>query len=190
MAAPRSFWQIDAVGIGACLAACAAWYFLGLRPLSEAKEHRIALSAELTARQGRLADLEKSLAAERGRLARLASSVSDGQVQLKTLESLNERLASLGELASECDLRVDEIKPGSAAPLRHYTAVPIRLAGTGAFPQAAIFFHSLQERFRDVGVAGFDLKGEPEATDKPPTFSIQLLWYAAPDAAAAKGARP
>jgi Tfp pilus assembly protein PilO len=172
-------WRLDATGIGVCAALAVAWYFLGLAPLTDAKHDRVHLEDDLARAQERLDALDAAAVQKRSRLAELRTEYKSKDIKLETVAQLNERLARLSELAVRYKLKVDELKPGPSFAAPHYTAVPIRLAGHGTYPQCAQFFHALQEDQRDMGVAAFELRGEPEAPDKPPSFGVQLLWYAA-----------
>jgi Tfp pilus assembly protein PilO len=181
-----ALWHIDAAGIALCAALGALWYFGGLQPLSAAAESREALQAQLSEQDAKLQDANNLRAAHRRTLSKLEEQIHSGQVTLQRLEQLNSRIATLTTLAQSHDLRVDEIRPGAPVVLSRYITVPIRLAGTGSYSDAARFVHALHSELRDLGVAGFELRAEPEAPDKTPTFAFSLLWYAAPGGAPAQ----
>jgi Tfp pilus assembly protein PilO len=178
-------WRIDGIGVGICGALAVAWYFLGLAPLTNAKQDRARLEESFARTQDRLGAMEANAAQKLTQLGALREQLKSKAIKLESVAQLNERLARLSDLAVRFKLNVDELKPGTPYAAPHYTAVPIRLAGHGSYPQCAQFFHALQQEQRDVGVAAFELRGEPEAADKPPSFGVQLLWYAAPEPARA-----
>jgi Tfp pilus assembly protein PilO len=175
-------WKIDGIGLAICGALGVAWYFLGLVPLTDAKHQRASLEDALTRTQDRLAALDAGAEQRSAFLGALHEQLRSKDIKLEHVAQLTERLARLSDLAVRFKLNVDELKPGPAFAAPHYTAVPIRLAGHGSYPQCAQFFHALQQEQRDVGVAAFELRGEPEAADKAPSFGVQLLWYAEPEA--------
>jgi Tfp pilus assembly protein PilO len=184
--APAPLWTIDLAGIGTCALLAACWYLLGLQPLSDARAARTALETELLARTTKQESLTAAQSKQKGVLDRLLGDVAAASIHLEGEDQINARLRSLAEWALAGNLRLDELRPGAAASFQHYTGVPIRLAGTGSYDAVARFLHTIHEKHRDVGVIGLELRGEPEASDKPPTFAIQLLWYAAPKLPAPK----
>ena len=75
--------------------------------------------------------------------------------------------------------------------------VPIKLAGTGSYPDLARFLHSLRETFRDTAITTLKLTAQPAAPNPartsenvPAAFTIDLAWYAAPAGSADAPANP
>jgi hypothetical protein len=182
-------WQIDAAGAAACAALGALWYFAGLQPVSEAAASREALTIELSARDSTLDGLFQARSTHQRIADKLSRDIESGSVKLRPAEHVNARIAELNTLAARHHLRIDEVRPGAPATLSRYVTVPIRLAGAGTYAQCSGFLHALRGDLRDMGVAGFELRGEPEAPDKPPTFAFTLVWYAAPASPPAHQAR-
>jgi Tfp pilus assembly protein PilO len=182
-------WQIDTIGLGVCAALAGLWYCAGVHPVSEAAASREVLQTELAERDAKLDGLMASRAAHQRLATKLSDQIEAGSVQLKPVEHVNARIAELNALAVRHGLRIDEVRPGAPATLPRFITVPIRLAGTGNYAECSQFLHTLRSDLRDMGVAGFELRGEPEAPDKPPSFAFTLLWYAAPAAPPARPAR-
>jgi Tfp pilus assembly protein PilO len=179
----RSLLQVDAIGIAICLACAGAWYLLGWSPLTEAKASRQFLAEQAAERESKLAEMEDRRRLHQERLQALDLQISEVRQPLEPAEHINSRLKTVTDMASECTLRIDEIRPGSATVLEHYTGVPIRVSGEGGYAAATRFMHEVQKRYRDIGVTGFELRGEPQAPEKPTTFVVDLLWYAKPHGA-------
>jgi Tfp pilus assembly protein PilO len=184
-----ALWQIDAVGLGVCAALGAVWYFAGLQPVSQAAASRETLEAQLSERDTRLSELFSSRSTHQRTVTVLEEKIQAGSVNLRPVDDVNTRISELNTLAVRHDLRIDEVRPGAPVTLPRYVTVPIRLAGTGSYAECSRFMHALRSELRDIGVAGFDLRGEPEAPDKPPTFAFTLVWYAAPAAPPARPSR-
>ena len=184
-----ALWQIDALGLGVCAALGALWYFAGLQPVSQAAASRETLEAQLTERDTRLSELFASRSTHQRAAASLEEKIHAGSVNLRPVGDVNTRVAELNTLAVRHHLRIDEVRPGAPLTLQRYVTVPIRLGGRGTYAECSRFLHALRTELRDMGVAGFDLRGEPEAPDKPPTFVFTLVWYAAPAAPPAHPAR-
>jgi Tfp pilus assembly protein PilO len=183
---PKPIWYLDIAGVAACALLCVGWYMVGLSPLSDAKAARVALEAELgehTEQQRKLLETKRR---QEEQLLTLRERIEKAATTLEPASQINNRIRALTELAAPYGLRLDEVRPGDVAFLEHYTGVPIRIAGQGSYEQVARFLHGLHGKYKDVGITGMDLRGEPEAPDKPPTFVVQLLWYATPQAAPKK----
>ena len=176
----KSLWQVDAAGLAICAACAGAWYMLGVAPLSEARATRETLVEEREFRRARLAETDGKKKLHEERLAALQEQIQAERTPLEPADHINSRLKSVTELAARCRLRIDEIRPGSAAVLEHYTGVAIRVSGEGSYAAVTMFLHEVKTRYRDLGVTGFDLRGEPQAIDKPALFTVDLLWYAQP----------
>ena len=178
--APLPLWALDLLGLAACAALGAGCYFMGIAPLDRAREARAALEVTLADRADQRQQLADSKRRQEAHLLSLRQNIEQAAITLEPADNINTRLRALTELAGGHTLRLDEIRPGNPAPLEHYTGVPIRIAGQGRYADVARFLHAVHQEFRDVGITGLDLRGEPEATDKPPTFAVHLLWYAEP----------
>lgn len=182
-------WRIDAAGLAVCALLGAIWYFAGLKPLSDARAEHDVLQEQLTDRGGALEERSGERTARLRQVAAMKTKIDSGKVKLQNVDQLNKRIAEISALAGQAHLRVDELRPGAPVALRRYTTVPVRLDGTGSFPECVRFLHDLHEQFHDTGVVGFELRGEPEAPDKPSTFVLNLVWYADPPLPTARPVR-
>lgn len=174
--------RIDAIGCAVCAALAGLWYFAGVHPLSEARAARESARTLLCDRDAQIAELYASRSAFQKSLRDMQERLNTGQVQLQPPEQVNTRIDQLTQLAAACNLRVDQIKPESPTVLAKYTTIQIRLEGAGSWADAARFLHRLKEKHPDNGITGFELRGEPEASDKVPHFAFSLIWYAQPPA--------
>jgi Tfp pilus assembly protein PilO len=175
-------WHLDAAGVAACAVIAAGWYMGGVAPLRDAKQARLTLETELADHTSQQKQLLETKRRQEEQLLSLRDKIEKAATRLEPAAVINSRIRQLTELAESFGLRLDEVRPGDIATLEHYTGVPIRIAGQGSYEQVARFLHGLHHTFKDIGVTGLDLRGEPEAPDKPPTFAVQLLWYASPQA--------
>ena len=65
------------------------------------------------------------------------------------------------------------------------TLVPIKLAGSGTYPDITRFLHALHNQFRDTALSSLKLTAQPDPKQSEKqiaAFSIDLAWYAAPAA--------
>lgn len=176
----RRITMVDACGLTVCLALAAAWYNFSAAPLREARAERNALKATLEPRLERVTSLEAQARSQQRTLASVGEQIARGELQLRNVDQINQRLADLTSAAAQFNLQLEEVKPGAQVPMHWFITMPIRLTGSGEYPDLGAFLHGLPVMLPDVAVVGFEVRGEPEALDKPPRFVLNLVWYAAP----------
>ena len=181
-------WQINAMGLLATVALAGLWYAAGYSPLSEARAARDGVRLDLQEKREALDHLNKVRLAYEQSLERIRDEAKRGSLELRPVGQLLDRISALSKAAAMAGMTLDEIKPGTPIPRERFTVLPIHLAGTGTFPGCASFLHGLRADFPDTGVVGMDLRGEPEQTDKPARFVLDLAWYAS--RAASTGTSP
>lgn len=181
-----SLWQIDAIGLAVCALLAGVWYLAGVEPLSQARAARASLDASLAEKSAE-ADHVRSVKADTERLlASIRTQIQEDAVQLQSVDALTHRVADLTQLARGHALRLDEIKPGAAVSGSRFTVIPIRVTGGGTYVGCVAFLTTLHEKYPDVGLSSMDLRGEPDMPERGARFTFDLVWYAAPPAAAAK----
>lgn len=177
----RRLYRIDAGGAAACVATLAIGYFSAVRPYmsSEAGVRRereelavlrakeVQSSSEWRTSQKDLRDIERSIAAM--------------PFTLRPVKQVNTHLAEVIELAKGSGLIVQDMSPGTPIPGRRSVTVPIKLRGTGGFPEATAFLNNLHARFVDTRVTAFLLQADIGAVSGTPSFSFELAWHAVPD---------
>jgi Tfp pilus assembly protein PilO len=183
-AAPRrarpSLLSINLAGAATCALMTAGWYLISLAPQQEARAQRQDLWEQLQPRLDKIGTLENQVLADRLLLSAVGEQIARGELQLRSIEQINQRIADITAAAGGHGLRLDEVKPGTPGTTHWFMTVPVRLSGSGDYPRLAAFLHALPTLFPDVAVTGFQIRGEPEAVDKPPRFELNLVWYAAP----------
>lgn len=173
-------WQIDALGLAVCAAFALLWYAVGLQPLAQAKAQRLSMIDDAAEREKKATQAEASQHSAQQDLAKLSAQVKAGAVQLEPVAKFSAREADVQLLAGAFRLIIDEIKPAATIPTPRFTTVAFTMTGSGSTVDCALFLHELRSKFPDVGVTSFDLKGQPENTERPGTFTFDLIWYAAP----------
>ncbi len=178
-------WQVHSIGAGgfAVLSVIAA--LAVVNPVLTARAERASLRSELERRQLQLADLEQARRDVQGRLDATRQELGDGRLQLESSGRLNRRMARLVELAATSGLDIHEMRPGTPVTGDRYDTVPIMLSGQGSYPQCAGFLHLVHETLPDTGVTDLDLSGNPTHPELGARFRFDVVWYAAPDPAAA-----
>lgn len=176
---PLRIWQIYGVGAAACAAwSLGAWLLFVSPALAQARE-QANLRQTLFAGRQNAARIASELKLNQRDLATARASVSAMAIRLDSPEAINERIAGISNLASQCGLVIAEVRPGAAAPSPHFQAIPIHLAGTGSYPACAAFLHHLHQAFPDIGVQSLQALNASSATEAPKiVVQFELTWYA------------
>jgi Tfp pilus assembly protein PilO len=177
------WWRLDAAGIVGIALITAAIYFFALKPSLDANADFVLQRAKLSDRKQESTRLAGVLKDQRTQLEKVREVAAASSIQLHPTSHLNERLADITQLATDCGLQVDEIQPASVIRGARYEQVPIQVAGHGQYKTCADFLHKLHAKFPDTGVTTLELDGRsPEAKNR--TFRFQLVWFASPSVAA------
>lgn len=188
--------RIDALGVLAVLGVSAVVYFLAIAPVVNARSRAAAKLEELQQQTRRAEDLEARTVRAHKELARLKEKLAATSVPLFPASDINKRLDEIARMCESHGLGIQRIDPGAPAPLSvgagsRFTAVPIRLAGTGAFTSVSTFLSQLLgQTYPDVEVRTLVLTADQPTTPSDTesaaaSFLVELRWYAAPDASAA-----
>jgi len=180
-------WQVHAGGAAALAAITLLAYAMGMRPLLARWSAAASLRVAVDSRQQIAADVERKEAGLRDELNKVRTALDASSLTLQTAAFRNERLARLTELAADHDLSVNGVLTTDVVRDERYDMVPIRVEGTGSFPDFVRFLHDLNGRFRDTGVKAFELRGNPGRHSTEAFFRFEMVWYAAPSLASADG---
>ena len=164
-------------GAATAIAVTIAAAVMIVQPLRRSMAEEARLETELS-------ELEEQAASHRldleQRLGRLRTELAAAEVELLPVHQLNRRLADMTALLEQSGMTIQETELGETRGGRWFRTVPIRLAGTGSFPQCAAFLHELRSEMPDTGVIAFDLSGSPDRPGQPTSFRFDLVWFAAP----------
>lgn len=179
-------WMTDAAGVAMVLALSLGVYWFDMRPTRLARAEQVTLQSELAAQRRKADELAGGLRAIQDRLRETRAKVEAGTLQLEPLRKLNERLARLTELASNCRLGIDAVEPGKPMPGPRCDVVEIRMACQGTFQGCATFLDRLHKQMPDTAVAAMDVSGKPGAKEAPVGMSFTIYWFAAQSDPASK----
>lgn len=180
-----TLWQIDAAGICICAVLALVWYAAGLQPLAQAKAQRVAMIDEAASHEDAATKAEAEQHAAATDLDAVLKQQAQQSVKLCTVDHQTARQAELVKLATTHHLTSDEVKPGATTVGTRFTTIALSMTGTGTAVDLAEFLHDVRTLLPDFGVASFDVRGEPENTERPARFTLNFVWYAAPSGAAA-----
>lgn len=172
---------LHAAGAATILAIASLWYATAIHPLEQARAERQSREAALVEQQRRLSELSSQRQVLSAEIQRLRKQLSD-RVDLLPRSRMNERLARLTELATECGLTIDELSPKDWIARGALAEVPINATLRGDFADIARFMNALHDRTPDVDVRSFDIGGTPSRGSEDIRAALVLAWYADPAA--------
>lgn len=171
-------WQIDAVGVAACVALTLGLVLGGFRPMARRQEESRAQQEQLGEERTQLAKMNAALAASQRQLEDVQRVLARCRLRLESTAGMNHRLAGISAFAADVGLKVNEIQPGQATPGTYYHTVPIHLTGNGTYRQCTVFLHRLREQFPDTSVLWVELMGSGAEPSGMGLFRIDLQWHA------------
>lgn len=179
-ASSKPLWFIDLAGLLVGLVVTIAAHRLMFQPLF-AQRSASRETAQQLQRQNEQADtMNTSLLTLKQRtiVAREELAVSD--VHLESADLINQQIANLTGLLTDCQLTLNDIQTGRIIMGRRCDLVPIRVSGKGGYDQFMFFLHKLRMDLPDISVAGLDMHGTPERPGETGSFVFDLFWFAAP----------
>ena len=173
--------QIYLVGAVACALISVGAYFLGVRPAMARHTAHIILQAELRAAKQNAATLQGSKNGAQIQLNAVNEALKNQTLRLQPASTVNERVASLTDLAEKgCGLQIEEMRALAVTEGPDYVTVPIQIAGGGTYSNCAKFLHRLRKVFPDTAVRSFQTTNNSASPDSPSaTFQFELVWHAA-----------
>jgi hypothetical protein len=171
-------WPLFGAAVAACAALTAGAYAIGVRPLLAERDHQVEQRRALDERRATASDLGATLAAVQRDLEQAKRELEQTPVRLQPAALVNQRLAAIAAVATDCGVALDEMRPGSPADAAHFQTVPIRVVGSGRYPDCAKFLRKLREKFGDMGVRTFTATNStPTQVDATAVFSAELVWF-------------
>ena len=152
---------------------------MGIFPVVQARAQLKDDRHELSLRREMLTDYEEKVDHVKQRIDELQKEITITTVVLQDLTVLNQQLARLASLASQCGLVVHGVVPGEVMNTTRCRLVPIRLTGQGGYQAAATLLRRFHDLFLDVHVDGFELISDPQSTSLTKNIQFDLTWYAA-----------
>ena len=180
MRMPRRAWHFDVAGGAICVALAVGGYCLVYLPVKQQRIDLEQVREELTIQQESARKLTLTNEMLQGQLRRARRELAEGSVELHPIERFNRRLAVITELVETAGMTIDQTEHGEPRAGRYYQTVPVRVTGLGTYSQCAAFMHELNASAPDVGIAAFELSGNPAAPNTPAEIALDLQWYAAP----------
>jgi Tfp pilus assembly protein PilO len=176
----RAPWQIDATGLVLCAALTYAAYLLGVRPAVSRHVEQRTRDAQLVEARERVSALTASTRMLRTQIVNVDNVLLNTEVKLYSASAINQRLAEITSLASECGLEVQLVQTGTIIPSQRYAQLPIELAGTGTYRASAWFLHRLRKALPDTAVHAFEFSGNPTESNGLISYQLRLNWYVQP----------
>lgn len=177
-------WRLDSIGVSIFAALTIVAYLLQFEPAMRDRDAVRLGSATLAEKRQVISKLQATIFTLNGHLKTLQSAQAS-EMKLLPASELNDRLSAFSSLAAEHGLQVEALEPGDpSASAKDYLTIPIRMNGHGNYPQFASFIRALREKLPDTSVT--DINVSSGGSGAAATFTLNLLWYAAPAPTVAK----
>jgi Tfp pilus assembly protein PilO len=169
----------DSAGIIVCLLLTAATVWLGFAPIWQRHANFLNEQHELESQKQQNSHQELVLLASKKHLALTQAELEKVPLHLQPTGDLNQRLASVTDLAAHSHLRIEDITPGATTRGIRFDTVTIHLAGEGTYPACAAFLHHLKQSMPDIGIRTLHIYSQG-TTGNDAKFAFDLQWFAAP----------
>ena len=175
-------WRLDSIGLAIFVALTGLAYLLEFEPAMRDREAVRAHSIELADKRQTISHLQANIHTVRGQIGALQSAQAR-ELKLQTPSAINDRLSVLSTMAADKGLLVEAVEPGDASAAVRYSTIPIRISGRGRYPQFVTFIHAIRAELPDTSITDLSMSGGGTGAA---SFTLNLLWYAAPVPAVAK----
>lgn len=173
-------WQIHSTGLGLCLLAVLAVYWLAYEPARQARAQHQELVVVLAEEQALAREQEQKLTQLEAEIRVIRQKHEASPTRLEPAERINSRLAAVTALAEKSGLRLEQVQPGVAQPDTFYNLLPIDMQGQASYQELTHFLHAVHDQFEDMAVQWFDLTGSAAETTGRARLQLQLIWYTQP----------
>jgi hypothetical protein len=188
MAMDRRFRHRDVDGAacaGAALIAGAAFWF-GIWPVMEAERDARRLTDQMSNSQTQLDATQAQYRELREQITGSLNRLEDIEIVLNTPDQLAARQADMGRVFAEFGLTVDQLNVGEATQGKLLDTIPLRLSGSGDFPDLVRTMRQMRTVFPDMAVTAFQIGAsgnDGQAGEPTIAFSLGLDWYVAGEGA-------
>jgi len=173
-------WQIHSFGVGLCLVAMLAVYWLAYEPARQARADQHDMAAVLTKQEAQARQYEQNLTQLEAEIRLIRQKLEENPTRLEPAERINTRLAAVTALAEQSGLRLEQVQPGVAQPDTFYNLLPIDMQGQASYQELTRFLNALHDQFTDMAVKWFDLTGSATEATGRARLQLQLMWYTQP----------
>ena len=170
-------WRMDSIGVAIFIALTGLAYLLEFDPAMRDHSQLQIGNAELAEKRQTISRLQATMHTVNEQIKTLQIAQAS-ELKLQASTEVNDRLSALSALAGDQGLQVEAIEPGEASGSVRYSTVPMRISGRGKYQEVIRFIRELRGKLPDTSVTEMSLSGG--GSDTAATFTLNLLWYAAP----------
>ena len=147
-----------------------AGYFGGIQPVIQNAHASLILENSLIQQSQTLTQTLDQVTKQEQSLSKIITSIKANHIILLPVNLLNKQISEITKLADQVGVTFEKIKPDYPISGQHYQTIPIKINGTGTYRSCTNFFNKLHAKYNDVGIASFELKGNPTKPDGSATF--------------------
>ena len=176
--------DIDGVAclLAAIIAGAAFWW--GVWPLLHAEDEAQHLAKQMAASQAQLDAARADYLAMRAKLVGTQEQLDRLAVILDDPDQLSSRQAQIGRAFTDHGIEVGQLTVGTIEHGPLLDLIPLRLSGSGAFPDLVATMHLLRDEFPDMAITAFQIAGSGGRGGSEfdgVSFSLGIAWYVARD---------
>jgi len=167
---------LDAAGIAVLASLTTAAWFFGISPMLRA--HAAERSVETT-----IATLRRDLAAAEAAVEAARQRDDDARARLAAIDvrtdrpvSVNERLATIIDLAEQQGMTLDRVEPGQPTPAEAWVDVPIQLNGRCGPAELVAFLSALRTEAPETAVRRLSVQTASTPAGATLSVSIGAVW--------------
>ncbi len=173
-------WQIDAVALAFFAALGLVVYFAIIGPSQKLYCDRDVRATQLAEQLIHQRELEITLRKMRDAAASARKFLVTQNLSLEPQNHLNDRLAAIYSLATECGLMPEQVEPQREVAEPLFTTIALRLGGRGSYQNCIRFLERSRKEMPHNTVAAVEFSGSSLSAEPTVSFSFLLIWHAAP----------
>lgn len=168
--------RIDLIAFAALAGVTVLGYLGGIKPIIQSHAEAVLL-------RSRVNNAEEAVKAGQSQERALMQAIQSYEDELRSRvvvadlsSASNARLSKLAELAQVCGIELEAVRPGERRTEARFEALPVRLSGRGALPDAIDFVSRLKTVFPDFGVRRLTIEQNDGTSAR---LAIDVTWFTA-----------
>ncbi len=180
MALGRTQYKHQDVDTIACIAAiviAGTAFWFGVKPVLHSEEDTRRLGNQMRKSNGQLEEAQSQYRRVRQEITTIRGRLDTLAIVLDAPDQLATRQDEISRVFSEAGLALNQLSVGTVARGELVDVIPLRLSGTGAFPDVVATMHAVREVFPDMAVTVFQIGSTGGAGGEGVGFSFDISWY-------------
>lgn len=181
---------LDALGVAILLGFTTAAWFVGVAPMLRAHAAERRIETRLDALRAELATAERAAELAAQRAADAQARLEKVDIRPTSTASVNERLATIVDIADAQGLAIERVEPGQPAVGEVWIDVPIQIAGRCDPTQLVGFLATLRAQAPETAVHRINLQAVNTGDARSVSVALGAVWRGPKPAAGPAPAAP